>query len=152
MEMEKINIKLALIVIVVIVAGYFVLEKTSLFDSYKETSKENEIFVKDDLIITKHQYKDGEHVFIFRVDLPSSCHILSSRVVKGEPTQILLSSRQEETADCQKVKTTKTIANKIVASEDAEFIVKLDGEDIKIQQTEIAADVNVFSSEIFFKD
>ncbi len=152
MEMEKINIKLALIVIVVIVAGYFVLEKTNLFDSYKEQIKEDEVFVKDDSIITKHQYKDGEHVLIFRVDLPSTCHVLGSKVVEGEIKEILISTREEKTTDCQKTKTTKTIATKITADENLDFIVKLDGEVVKTEYQKIPSDINVYSSEIFFKD
>ena len=154
--MKKNNIILIVVLIIVVIGISFVsinknkVEDPSLRDEMIEKEEQRPEITLD----VKHQYKDGEHVFVGNIELPTPCHSISSEIVPNEGSLELKITTLAPAADvmCVQVIADKTFKVTYKSSnENEKFIGTLNGEKVNLNPFEVGPDDNIDDLELFLK-
>lgn len=132
------------------------------FTFYASNKDKNEMTAREEAVnnderpemnlITKHQYKDGEHAFIATLELPTPCHSFNAEVVDGDnPTINFTVSEPEEGRVCAQVITPKDAKVTYQGDENLEFNATVNGDPVNLLLYEIPADEDIDTAELFIK-
>jgi len=107
-------------------------------------------------INTKHQYKDGEHVFVGTLNLPTPCNSFNAEVInheEGENPEIKLTVNDlVEGEICAQVITQKDFKITYVSDNPNQlFDVTLNGSPVELNLFEVSPDENIDTVELFIK-
>ncbi len=128
---------LTLIVIIGVVAFYFIFDGNSNISNKKE--KETNFVEKIKVV---HMFVGDMHTFTGEINLPTPCHILSSKVFIAEsyPEQITIAFDRTTEADlCAQIITPEPFTVSFEASKEAVIKMTLDGKDLSFETTELEA-------------
>lgn len=154
--MKKNNIILIVVLIIVVIGISFVsinknkVEDPSLRDEIIEKEEQRPEITLD----VKHQYKDGEHVFVGSLELPTPCHSINSEIVTNENGLELKVTTTAPAGDmmCVQVIADKTFkATYKSTNENEKFIGTLNGERVNLNIFEVGPDDNIDDLELFLK-
>ncbi len=106
-------------------------------------------------IDTKHQYKDGKHIYFGYLEVPSPCYTHNVEIKKlPEITEIAITYSEDKSNDskvCAQVITQKTFKVSFEGRIDEDIIATLNGETVNLNQFEIDLDENIDNADIFIK-
>lgn len=142
-----------LAIIVILLALIATTVKTEDKPSAREEAMEADRSRPETTINVKHQYKEGEHVFVGTFDLPTPCHGYNAEIVDGDvPTIALTTIPPEEGTTC--VQVIEEVAFKVSYSSDnpnQEFYGTLDGEPVVLNIFELSAGEDIDSLDLYIK-
>lgn len=131
------------VVIIIIIFTGVTLTKESPESSLRETMIEELEEKPEETLSVKHQYKDGEHVFVGTIDLPTPCHSYNSEIIAeeaegGENMPEIKITISEPNADI--------ICAQVIAEHDFKVTYKSDDPDLKFKATinGILVNLNIF--------
>lgn len=148
---------LGVIILIIIIAIISLVvwgnKKTDTPQSPREEAIEESETRPEITINTKHQYKDGEHIFVGYVNVPTPCNDLSAEIVDGEVPEIKLTvSLPKEEEVCAEVITTKEFTVKYKSdNRDLKFKSTLNDEKVLLNLFEIEEDEDIYSVDLFIK-
>lgn len=106
-------------------------------------------------INTKHQYKDGEHIFLGSFEVPSPCYSHNAEVIKEDEsgiTEVALSYNLKESDEiCAQVIDEREFKVVFEGDLDDDIIATLNGEVVNFNVFEISPDEDISEVEIFIK-
>jgi hypothetical protein len=102
-------------------------------------------------INTKYQYKDGKHVFVGLVELPTPCHTIKTKTTKEGDQTILDITTESNVEICAQVVTTKEFRITFSGNSEDSIIAKLNGELVNLNIYEVGPQQNIDEVEIFSK-
>jgi hypothetical protein len=75
----------ALLILLLVAAFYVIVNKEKIVDDTTNIEINNEEVVEVDesnlrSLVVKHQYKDGKHIFMGDVEVPTPCHSLTASI------------------------------------------------------------------------
>ncbi|MFT5179524.1 MAG: hypothetical protein ACI9GH_000050 [Candidatus Paceibacteria bacterium] len=134
------------------------------FTFYSSTGSDNENTPREEAvqedsnrpninIITKHQYKDGEHAFVSTLDLPSPCHSFNAEVVDvDDKSEIKFNINDPDGGDgCVQVITPTDVKVTYTGPEDRNFTATLNDELVTLNIFEIPVDQDIDTVKLFIK-
>jgi len=86
---------------------------------------------------TKYQFKDGKHIFVGLIELPTPCHEFNTSVEKGETETFLNIETFSDVDVCAEVVTQKEFRIEFSGTADENIIAKLNNEIINLNIFEI---------------
>ena len=111
----------------------------------------DETVVPTQTINTNHQYRDGEHVFVGTITLPTPCHSFNAEAVELEnETEIRITTDSSDEM-CAQVLTDRQFRVSFQASEDQPVIATVNGELVNLNIFEVPSDQNIEDMEVFIK-
>ncbi len=112
---------------------------------------EQEVTRPTETIDVKHQYKNGNHIFVGKVELPTPCHTLTSAIItRGDIHEVVLTTTATGEV-CAQVITLKPFKLETSGAEKDEFIATLNGQVVNLNVFEIPASENIDAVEIYIK-
>lgn len=101
-------------------------------------------------IDVKHQYKNGEHNFVGKIEVPTPCYVAVARVENGNTPELKIETKDSGEI-CAQVITDAVFFAKFKGDENQKFIATLNGEPVNLNLFEIDADQDINSVDIFIK-
>lgn len=146
---------ISLVVIFVIILGLlFVFSRFLKTDNQSEEIDIPEEDVMVGTLPVKHQYKDGEHVFVGNIELPTPCHSFNAEILTNENQNPVISvtiTEPEPEVICAQVITERTFMVSLAGPADLVFDATVNGEPYELNIFEIGPDEDIESFEIFIK-
>jgi len=146
------RISVALIVIIIIIWAVYAVGKDSADNTAREdivTMEENRPEIS---INTKHQYKDGMHIFVGTLELPSPCHAFNAEIIEGNPFEVkITTSEPTDGQTCAQVITNRDFKVSYKTSQDAQFFGTLNGEKVEFNLFEVSEDQDIDTVELYLK-
>jgi hypothetical protein len=137
-----------------------VLSGTAYYKSNQEVSNATytrEDAIKDEVqrpketINTKYQYKDGQHIFVGTLLLPTPCHSYNAEVDKRDnETEIKVTTASSEDMCIQQI-TERMFKVSFEGPEDELIIASLNGEVVNLNIFEVPEDEDIDDIEVFIK-
>lgn len=153
MSKKKIIYAIILAIVVILIGLITKTIKTDDKPSARDEAMEADRSRPEITINVKHQYKDGEHVFVGTFDLPTPCHGHNAEIVDGEiPTIALTTIPPEENSAC--IQVIEEVAFKVSYMSDnpeQEFYGTLDGEPVVLNIFELGPNEDIDSLELYIK-
>jgi hypothetical protein len=146
-----------LIILLLVGAAFYSDKKAENIDYSAERQKAiDEIINQPTITInTKHQYKNGEHIFLGFLEVPTPCYTHNVEVKKSpEITEIAVTYTEDlsKTTDvCIQVISERTFKISFAGEEDENIIMTLNGEIVKLNQFEIDPEEKIEDADIFIK-
>lgn len=101
-------------------------------------------------IDVKHQYKDGEHNFVGKIEVPTPCYVAVANIIDGQTPELRIETKDSGEV-CAQVVTDAVFVAKFKGDENKKFIATLNGEPVNLNLFEIDADQDINSVDIFIK-
>ncbi|HRY30924.1 MAG TPA: hypothetical protein P5328_00835 [Candidatus Paceibacterota bacterium] len=154
--------KLSIIVAVVVILAFTAVaiysqERADKIDYSLERQKAlDEVSNRPNITVnTKHQYKDGRHIYLGYLEVPSPCYSHNVEIKKSEEiTEIAITYQEDPSAkseNCIQMITEKTFKVSFEGAEDEDIIATLNGETVNLNQFEIDPDEDIEEADIFIK-
>jgi len=142
-----------LIVVAAVLVGAYVYnkDKQESLDQSRDQAITDEIQRPSITINAKHQFKDGQHIFVGLVELPTPCHKISTTVERIENETIINVNYNSEAEVCSEVITEKEFRISFEGNVDDSIIAKLNGELVNLNIFEIDSTKNIDEVKIFNK-
>lgn len=105
-------------------------------------------------INAKHAFRNGQHIVVGEVGLPTPCHILESQaIVDADKKSALIDLTASQKTDevCAQVITTARFKVVFTASKDAKIIARYNGQDATLNLIEAAPGEDLDKAEIYIK-
>ncbi len=145
------------LVLVVFLAVNFVVQRKDLTLQDNETNTSREDLIREEenkpkqTIDVKYQYRDGAHIFVGKLDLPTTCHDLKNKVVtKDQVTEIYLDVVDSGEICAQVISPESYVVN-VLAPKDQTIIFYLNNEVVNLNIYEIPDDQDINEIIIFNK-
>jgi len=147
---KRIIIIVALIVLILVVVFVNKSINTTVVDTSLPQTEENSLL---ETLVVKHQYKDGEHVFIGDIDLPTPCYSYNAFIQDTEdPNKKILKVETKDSGEvCAEVITTATFRVSYKGAEDLTFTAFVNDKEYRLNSFEIPKTVDIDEFEIFIK-
>ncbi len=143
-----------LLVIAIVSVGAYLYnkDKQKIIDQARDAAITDQVQRPEITLNTKHQYKDGQHVFVGSVELPTPCYKITTEVTKEQNETILNISYASTSADvCAEVVTSKEFRVAFEGKADDIIIAKLNGELVNLNIFEIPVDKNIDDVKVYNK-
>ncbi len=143
--------------IIIFVASGYLFNKNKIEQNQENLKREqalNEVANKPKITLdVKHQFKDGKHIFVGKVQTPSPCHKLKKTVTKNNSDFYLNIDISEPEAGtvCAQVITDQPFYFDFVGQESDVIYARLNGELVNLNIFEIPADKEIEDIEIYLK-
>lgn len=143
----------ALLVIAVILVGayFYNKDKQETIEQERQEAIQNEIERPSVTVNAKHQYKDGMHIVVGAIELPTPCYDITTTVEKHETETILNINYTSNSDICTEVITQKEFRISFEGAIDENIIAKINGELVNLNIFEIDPSKNIDEVEIFNK-
>lgn len=147
----------ALIILLFVGAALYSDKKAQDIDYFNERQKAiDEILNQPTTTINaKHQYKDGQHIYLGYLEVPNPCYTHSVEVKKTEEITEIAVSYEEDLSEnsgvCIQVISERTFKISFAGEDDENIIMTLNGEIVKLNQFEIAPEEKIEDADIFIK-
>jgi hypothetical protein len=144
-----------IVVLILLIAGIVAATKSLKPPVTNDSNtEETEATEPTQTLVVKHQYKDGQHVFIGDIDLPTTCHTYNAVIQDSEyegikELRVDYSPSSEES--CKEVITPVTFRVAYEGSEDLTFVSFVNGEEWRLNAFEVAPEIDIDQFEIFIK-
>ena len=106
-------------------------------------------------LAVKHQYKDGQHVFVGDIELPNPCYSYNATIEESDNENVknivLEYKEMEEVESCVQVITNANFRVAYEGVEDLEFQLFINGQKGRLNTFEIPAHVDIEQFELFLK-
>lgn len=99
----------------------------------------------------KHQFKDGQHVFVGLVELPNPCYKISTEAIKEQDDTALNIKYASTSEVCAEIVTAKEFSVSFPGTVDEIIIAKLNGELVNLNIFEIPIDKNIDDVKVYNK-
>jgi len=142
-----------LVVVAAVLIGAYVYNK----DKQESLEQNRNQIITDEIqrpsvtINAKHQFKDGQHIFVGLVELPTPCHKISTNVERVENETIINVNYSSEGEICTEVITEKEFKISFEGKVDDNIIAKLNGELVNLNIFEVDPTKNIDEVKIFNK-
>lgn len=146
---------IAIVILIIVLIAAIYLDRT--FNKNKEsvTKTETEETEPIQTLEVKHQYKEGEHVFVGTVQIPSPCHSFNAFIENPEEegTKYLKIEINDpaEGEICAQVITDRTFKVVYPGPEDTEFKSYINDEEFRLNLFEIPAHIDIEQYELYIK-
>lgn len=149
---NKILWSLLLVAAVVLVGAYtYNKEKIKNLEQNRNQAIVNEVQRPSITINAKHQFKDGQHLFVGLVELPNPCSKITTGVEKTTDATIININYASTSEVCTEVITEKEFRISFAGKADEGIITKLNGEIVNLNIFEVSPDKNIDDVKIFNK-
>jgi len=149
---NKILWGLLLVAAIVLVGAYtYNKEKVKTLEQNREQAIAQEVQKSSITINAKHQFKDGQHLFVGLVELPNPCHMITTSVERVVDETIVNINYASSSEVCTEVISEKEFRISFAGKSDENIIAKLNGEIVNLNIFEVAADKNIDDVKIFNK-
>lgn len=153
-ETKKISSIVWTIIVLVVIAGglYFLSTSSKSGDSANSPVPGSDYYVSE--VQVKHQYKNGQHIYVGSLDLPSTCYKLDfdiQTIPETDSAQINLSTFTNSEEVCTQVVTSKTF--RLTLDDTRKLIVTgmLNGKPVELNIFEVPANLDIDAFEINIK-
>lgn len=102
-------------------------------------------------IVTKYQYKDGMHVYVGTLELPTPCHSYNTEVVDGDSGKVLEITTTPGDEFCTQVITERMFKVSFEGDEGESVLARLNGEIVNLNIFEIPEGEDIDEIDIFIK-
>jgi len=121
------------------------IERQELIEDFKD--------IPEITLNTKHQFKNGEHIFVPNIETPSPCHKISYEIRReNENTYVDLKiSDPDPEVICAQVISQREVKIAIAGQKEDNIIFTLNGEVVNLNVYEISPEKNIDEVEIFDK-
>jgi hypothetical protein len=117
----------------------------------REEAIEDEVSRPKQTLNAKYQYKDGMHIFIGDITLPTPCHSYNAQVDQRDiETEIVVTTTESDEV-CAQVTTQKQFKVQFEGQKDDLIIASLNGEVVNLNIFEIPDDQDINEIEIDIK-
>jgi cbb3-type cytochrome oxidase subunit 3 len=142
-----------LLFFIVLFAGAYLYnkDKRENLDQERQAAIEEESQRPSVTLNIKHQYKDGTHLIVGLLELPTPCDQITTNVTKNTGETIVDINYSSGEEICAQVITEKEFRISFAGSADENIIAKLNGELINLNLFEIDPTKNIDEVEIFNK-
>jgi hypothetical protein len=148
----------ALLILLLVAAFYVIVNKEKIVDDTTNIEINNEEVVEVDesnlrSLVVKHQYKDGKHIFMGDVEVPTPCHSLTASISdtsNPDLKRINITIGAEE-GMCAQVITTKTFKVEYEGAEELKFEAYIGDERMRLNRFDVAPEVDIDEFELFIK-
>lgn len=141
-----------IVVVIILISTYeFNKSKPETLNNDRQEAIENEIQRPSVTVNVKHQYKEGRHIMVGLVELPTSCDTLSTKVERKDMETILDINYTSISENCAQVITEKYFRISFEGNMDDNIIARLNGEVINLNIFEIDPSKDIDEVEIFNK-
>lgn len=143
-----------LIILFLVSAIYYNKNKASQDIDPRQNAISEEMQRSDTTINVKHQYKDGTHVYVGQVELPTPCHSYNVSGIQREEdlVEIAIEISDPSTDDvCAQVIVQKTFRVSFQGSEDIGVIASINGEIVNLNEFEVSPDKDIDDYQILIK-
>lgn len=101
-------------------------------------------------IDVKHQYKDGEHNFVGKIEVPTPCYVAIANVINSKPAELRIETKDSGEI-CAQVISDAVYSAKFKGDKNQKFIATLNGEPVNLNIFEVDEDQDINSVDIFIK-
>jgi hypothetical protein len=136
----------------------FILAGLAIYKNNKEVgapllpeNTEEEFIKPTETINTKYQYKNGEHIFVGSLLLPTPCHSYNVEVKKNNNDTEIAITTKTEAEMCAQVMSEKMFKVNFKGEASDSIFVSLNGEVVNLNIFELPADQDINDIEIFIK-
>ena len=144
----------AVIVAILFLVGAFAYNKNQQkiqVQSDRQDAIQQEVQKPTETLNVKYQFKDGKHVYVGSVLLPTPCHILKAEAgTKPGVNEIIITTTDSQEV-CAQVITERLFRVETDFKPEDVFIPTLNGEVVNFNIFEIPADQNINDIQIFIK-
>jgi hypothetical protein len=141
-----------LVVAIVLVGAYlYNKDKQEIFEQEREQAIQEEVERPSVTVNVKHQYKDGTHIVVGFVELPTPCYEIKTAVEKNERETTLNINYESVGEMCAQVITQKEFRISFEGTVDENIIAKINGELVNLNIFEIGSNKNIDEVDIFNK-
>ncbi len=144
----------AVIVAILFLVGAFAYNKNQQkiqVQSDRQDAIQQEVQKPTETLNVKYQFKDGKHVYVGSVLLPTPCHILKAEAgTKPGVNEIIITTTDSQEV-CAQVITERLFRVETNFKPEDVFIPTLNGEVVNFNIFEIPADQNINDIQIFIK-
>jgi hypothetical protein len=102
-------------------------------------------------ISAKHQYRDGQHVFLGSFNVPSPCHSHNSEVIQRENVIEVALTYDSNNEVCAQVIEERQFKVEFEGTGEEDVIATLNGEAVNFNIFEVGPDEDISEVEIFIK-
>lgn len=149
---NKILWTLLLVAAIILIGAYnYNKEKTEKLDQGREQAITDQVQKSSITINAKHQFKNGQHIFVGLVELPTPCHKITTSVERIDSETIININYASTTEVCADVVTEKEFRVMFEGKANENIIAKLNGEIVNLNIFEVSADKNIDEVKIFNK-
>jgi hypothetical protein len=149
---NKILWGLLLVAAIVLVGAYtYNKDKVKKFEENREQAITEEVQKSSITINAKHQFKDGQHLFVGLVELPNPCYKISTNVERTSTETVININYASTSEVCTEVIEEKEFRVSFAGKAEENIITKLNGEVVNLNIFEVAADKNIDDVKIFNK-
>jgi len=143
----------ALLVIIITTIGTYIYNQNKQDNLVEERNDaiNQEVQRPEITLNAKHQFKNGKHIFVGQVELPTPCHIVIPSVQKNQNETIINIDTKSDAEVCAQVITNKEFRVTFDGTAEENIIAKLNGELVNLNLFEIDADQNIDEVDIFNK-
>jgi len=154
---KKLSIVIVVLILLVFVGAAIYTNhkaKTIDYSSERQQAIEEAESRPDVTINTKHQYKNGQHIYVGTVEIPGGCYSAGVEVKKSaDITEIALNYKDVSVPSqkCDDEVQERKFKVAFEGSEDEEIIATLNGEAVNLNIFEVDPDENIDETDIFIK-
>ncbi len=154
--MQKMLISVIVILVVLTVGYWWYSGRQQEKGTEGDTASSTIPVSEQDIVTVKHAYKDGSHIIVGSLMLPTSCEELSwnTLVAKSIPEQVAINfttKTQEGTSVCAQVVTARSFKVTVKASEQARFSAALNETPLRLNIIEAGEGEDLENFEINIK-
>ncbi len=125
---------------------FFARPLTSLSPNQNQTAGAGNSDQKEILLKVLHQYKNGAHVYVGELELPTPCHTIEAEsvVLESYPEQVkVVLSTKEGVGICTQVVTSRKFKVAFQASKEANVSISFNGESARFEIEEAPPTLNL---------
>jgi len=149
---NKILWSLVLLVAIILIGAYvYNKDKVKKIDESRNQAITDQVQRPSITINAKHQFKDGQHLFVGLVELPNPCYKITTEVEKSTNETILNINYASTSEICAEVITEKEFRISFEGKIDENVIAKLNGEIVNLNIFEVDPNKNIDEIKIFNK-
>lgn len=150
--MKKTISILILISIVIAVVVFTIKTRVAEAPTPRDQAIQNDEARYAKTIDVKHQYKDGEHIFAGKIEVPTPCYFASAEILRREKGVAELKIETKDSGEiCAQVISEANFFVKFKGEKDQQFMATLNGEPVNLNRFEVDADQDINSVDIFIK-
>jgi hypothetical protein len=152
--MENKNLIVSLVVIVVIIIIASLVSRNNNVENPTERDNANIEETEKETLNVKHQYKDGEHVFVGTLQLPTPCHSYNAEVVEtenGPEIKITITEPAQDQVCAQVISEKDFKVTYKSDNPDLEFKYFVNGTEVNFNLFEVSPEENIDTFELFIK-
>lgn len=145
-----------IVILVVLTAGYWWYSSRGEEEGIGDTDTSSIPLSEQDIVTVKHAYKDGSHIIVGSLMLPTPCEELSwdARVAESMPEQVAITfttKTKEGSEVCAQVATARSFKVTVKASEQARFSATQNGTPLRLNIIEAGEGEDLENFEVNIK-